>query len=725
MKKNILKIVCSIVCFFVYSLWGRFEFSGKDSCLEFEGEHAGLELGSDIDNFSGTLKFSGEFMQNKFTSANNKVINFSGGVLQRNGKPMQLNGTFGKKGLTRADDGTVISLSGNQHLLFDDVFVMDNISITGKQNSIVGRPRFENKIVLTNADAELELILQNKLNQNIVLNGGTVVLGSDLFFKDDTFLEGDGIINVNCFRLGLPAKHTSSINNNLVFLNANDLQLNGYTTLDGTWTFSGEGLTSTLNGYGNVLDISGGGEIVVGANHSLYITGVDIKGLGASGGNIILDPTAKLFLSTTIVELVGNFFCPTGKVAIVSPNCKLVVKQPAFWIVAGGGSLDVDGVIFQYEAIGTAPIYPPPFYMMMGGSINQINGGIIQSINFDLFKGEYQFTLSAEQGENLIIGGVNMTVNTIVHFVNENPTVHKDMILNCSNKVIRYDIANPGSVVVDENVRVIVKNLIMQNFDLVTLDIRGTGTTQASFVFGDNVVFNAGRDVVLNQNNFPFQGSSEINGNNLVLTIADEDSITISGGNVLTIKNAIIKLNNPRGIRCLDDSSRIVFQNVFIELGVGGMMIDKGSVDIVDYVEIYNSYVRAEAGLSEEDEIYIPINFCTKGYLRVLEQSSLKIKGDVLFNYLPIVAGESQEASKKHVCMLADSSNLMLEHCKIATAPIGMSFGLGSLIITDRVLFYIDQTNTAASLDLGSSLKLRVNNSSSIDVDGPVRYILS
>lgn len=735
LRQNFTVVFLSMIFSNYSMLEAIFEFSGKDSSLEFIGDNASLYLESNIEDFTGTLKFAGNAVGDRIKNLGNKYIDFKGGILNKNGCNMAFFGMLGNNNsiLSKAPNDqhteTILSLKGNQNLVFDDVLVNEHIQINGKNNVIVGRPRFENKIVLANSAAELELIIQGKLTQNIVLNGGTLLLGGDLSFKDYAFLEGDGVVDIQNFRLSFPSKYDWTMKNNLVFLNANDLQLNGYTVLDGTWTFSGDGLTSTLNGYGNVLDITGGGTIYVGANHTLFITGVALKGLGIGGGNLVLDETATVKVSSTVLELAGDFFLPSGKVAIISPNCKLIVKEKSYWVVSGpSGSLDVDGVVFLYEALGSAPIYPPPFYIMPGGSINQINSGIIQSINFDLFKGEYQFSLSASQGENQIIGGVNMTTNTIVHFINENPAEHKEMVLNCNNKTIKYDIAEPGSLVVDENINVLIKNLVMDNFDAAIVELKGAGPTKSTFLLGDDIIFNASRDVTLTTYDLPFVGNSTLNFNNAVLTIPCSNCIVIGNGKTLTIKNAVIKLQDPSGICCLDDESTILFQNVVIEMGTGGWLIDKGSVTFKDYVEISTPYVIAgNSSDLEEDEVYAPFNFTSKGLLSIAENSSCKINGDIefLYNPLPASIDEPWSVSKRRLTFADETSSLIMEHCKVDTCPFGMAFDHGQLKIIDRVFFSIDYTNTMAFLEFSSNFYLKVASNSSLNIDGPIKYFVS
>jgi len=703
-------------------LGASLEFLGKDSCLEFVGEEAFLILESDIANFSGTLKLPGDTIADNVKNLDQYAINFEQGslLLKNHALPTQISCQVGQ--LTKATRDTVkkvstLVLAGDQTLNFSGVSVLEAIEVKGKNNLICGTPSFTEKIFLADAAAELDLCLQSKLTKNIVLNGGKIKLLADLFLKDQVSLEGKGVIDINGFRLAFPANNSAPIPHQLIFANANDIQLSGYTTVDGTWTFSGNGTYSTINGFGNVLDLSLGGSIIVGQNHTLFITGVDIKGLGDAAGTFNLDTTATVKFSSSTIELSGSYTFTSGKISIISPNCNLIIRDKNYLVLTGpNGTLEVDGVILNYDTIGNAPIYPPPFAVFPGGNISLLNDAVIQSSKFQSVNGEFQITLPSSYGINYIIGNVIMNTYTIVHFVNENPAVYKPMILDCTGKTIRYDGAENGSIVVDENVDLYVQNLIAYGLDFVKLDLRGTGTTRAKVHFGDNLYCSLDRDTVVDDIPWLISGEATIEANNFTITLTASDQILIDDGAHLTISNATINMNCNNGLALLGDDAKITFVNCAMKLGMDGWLFTQGNIEAMTYFSI--THVAS-------CDYYAMLNFQSKGTFTIREKTNLYLD-NIKFCYQPTPTSvdESAASLKRRLTFADDTSYLFLHHCLIDTRPTGFALDQGNLIITDKVHFYIDPTPTAA-LELGINLQLTVNPSSIIEVDGLVVYGLT
>lgn len=724
MQKNIL---ISIILFTYFNQsYSGFEFSGTDSCIEFEGDESALIFEDEASFSGGTIKFSGNSISEKIFSKNNKPIYFDKCLLRKDNEKTFISASIQDNSLeemaerksnktSRALTGLNITLNSNS-LSYGDVTVSDKISVKGKNNSITGRPIFSEKITLTNEATSLDIGIQSKLSQNIVLNGGQLRLTGDLVIKDGVGFEGSGVIDINNYRLCLPVKG-SFFNQQISFKNANDIQLNGYTTISGDWNFSNSllgGNSSTINGYGNVLELLPGGSITVGDGHTLFISGVNLKGLGSLAGSLNLSPTATVKFTASIIELAGIYSLNAGKISIISPNCKLVVKDSNKFMITSTGILEVDGVLFEYEALGTAPIYPPPFLPYAGGSISLINSGKLQSTNLDLFKGEFQLSLSTAQGINYITGGVNMTSQTVVRFVNENIAARKSMILDMTGKTISYSIADAGSIVADENIDLIMQNGCLDNLDYSMLLLKGSGATKSTFAFGDGIFNILRRDMTLDVIESNYIGNASVDGNNNVVTINAANMVTLSGNKTLTIKNLTIKLNDPDGIKCLSDDATIILQNVSIILGQGGMNWAKGNLKIKDYCDISSNKASNQSCL---------INFTSKGNLIIDDNSYFKILKNLVFKYNPTaLQGETTSSQKQRINMQNRSSYFELTDCTIDATNIGITLGGGNLVIEKNVKILLSN-NLGKELELKTNLNLAVGFNSSIEVNGPVKYV--
>ncbi len=733
LRKNCSKILYLIfsVTTFVFS---KIDFGSKDSCLELlDGAQLILDKNS-FSSFSGILKYTTPSLSDILIAKDSDAsIFFNGGVLQQGSKKINFTGNIlcskaqktvkNSRQDVRVDDirsQAIIQMTGDQTLDLDLVSVAESVQITGTNNKIIGRPTFLQPIELADELSSLELRLQNKLSQNILLNGGSIILGDDLSLKDNTSFLGSGTIYLNSHSLYLPAVSATGFTSDLTFVDANDMQLTGYTTLNGTWTFQNADFqasgSSSIGGNGYVLDISGGGSIVVGPNHTLYIAAIDLKGVGASGGSFSIHPTSTVVMSNTIFELKGNYNLSSGKILIKSPDCKMAVKDTDTLVITGTNAVfEIDGVVFNYESVGNAPVYPPPFYPNSGGSISLINGGTIQCINFELFKGEFRFTMPSYYFENQLVGGVTMTSKTIVHFINENIANKKYMVLNCNGNRVKYDIASPGSVVLDENTEVTIKNLVMDNLDFSKVRLDGSGPTKAKFFFGLGCNIYMGQDNFVDSLPWTFKDSASVSGNNFKVTLNGADKITIENGGTLTIQNATLNFNNASCMRCLDDNCKIILDNCAIELDENGWLFDKGTLQIRNMVDVY---------CTRENMLNTLFSFTSKGKLIIEPRSRIRFRNKVqiLFSPTPVDVSESTDSLKRRIQFLAPCSTLLLQGASFDASSCGVRIGDGCLMIQNKVAFSLSPT-VGKELELSSSARLRVDTGGTIAVNGPVIYV--
>ncbi len=603
-----------------------------------------------------------------------------------------------------------VSLRGNQSIDLTNTSLNGVLSVSGKNNLLSGSASLSDKIVLADSDTELSLQLQSKLDKNIVLNESKIVLASDLKLKDGVTIENAGVIDINNFRLSLPSK-CPLLSSRLRFLNARDILLSGITTLSGAWFFDGSGASSYLNGAGNILDLSGGGVINVMPNHELNICNTYIKGLGVGGGSIIIDPTSTVKFLFSVVEFDSVTTFTSGIMNFCTPNCKLVFKDDSKILIAGpNAKFNVDGVNLYFETIGNAPVYPPPFLPYAGGSINLFNGGKINNVNFDIFNGTYNFTLSTAQGDNYITGNIGMTGKTVVRFVNENTANVKNMALNGTGKIVDYKSANLKSVILDQNVRLTVKNLTLNNLDFTALDLQGTGTAQAQFYFGEGITFSMGKDLTVAQMPVVITGNVVLEGNNFNLTINQDNRVIVADGASLTVRNSYFRVMGRECIQCLGVNSKIIFDNSSLEISPNGLDCDEGCFEFKNSNSIFCSKsASASANL----------NFTSKGTIKLNPNSTLKISSGINFIYAPTPnLGESQISLKSRFFMADGTSTVELRDSTLDISSCGMRLDAGNLLINNKV--FVNQSSLPGrEFDMSyDNLNFVVGNSAIFEFNG-------
>lgn len=378
--------------------------------IKFSSNNAAISVASGarlvIDTAS--LRVDGTIVKEVGSSIVGNQISFERGVFNTDGVDVIMTASY-----SPSASGT-ISLAGNGKFVAPPGYVVQAINVSNKNNRIEGQPLLKSPITLAGDTSSVSLALQNALDENIVLNGGTVYLESDLVFADDTMFVGSGTITLSGHSLILGGAYTTSWSGDLVFDSASDLTLSGSVLLDGNWTFSG---ISVLNGNGAILDLSYGGTITVEHGSVLLVNDLTLTGIGGNGaGSIVFDgASSQLRTNNVTVRLVANTTTAKGNLYVQGPTT--VIAGNKSWMFDHTGKLTVDGttlfidpLIFQSYSGGG--IYAPlPLY---GTS------GLIQAnVDFDIAAGNLEFLndgvvrIVSESGS----GGnpLNGSITTTVH----------------------------------------------------------------------------------------------------------------------------------------------------------------------------------------------------------------------------------------------------------------------------------------------------------------------
>lgn len=707
-----LKLLSSLTILgLVPNLFLAIKFSSQNSTIQLSGS-ASIIL-DDTLNIDGTLKILNKSATSIQQTATTNLLTFADGVYQSN--------TSGKAFISGTIDPATtdkIILDSGQTLQTDNETIIEALEIRGSGNIIKGQPTFSSALVLQNASAAVSIGMQNKLNQNVTMNSGTVTLIDDLALQDGVFLSGNGTVNVGNKTLTLPSAVSSAWTGNLTFQNANDLMLTGYTTLNGNWTFSGGGGVSRVNGNGNILDISGGGAITVGASQTLYLTDMHLKGLGATGGSLTIDATSTVYMSNVTIDLDGSYTLAAGTIIIHGANCSLIARNSNQFIVDGATStLTVDGVVFLFDPLGTTPTQPNPFIATNSGTISYLNDGVIRANAVDT-SGNIEFSIPSSTADNYLPNNYILNNNSKITFTNANIANPKAMNLDGQGYFIEFNYSTSQYMTIQANTTVTFKNIMLKDFDPALINFQGAGPTKAKIIFGDNVTISLNKDLSVSTAAWVFQGNSTIIGNGSSLTLSATNMLTIDNANkVLNIKDLKIFVTHATAMSCLNDASKIVLQDSDIHMTNIGYTFAKGLLDIKNTVKVM--------GLDPTTTTGIPLfTFSSAGILNVLTNSTLKVERGAKLYYNPDITNDGGDplVEKYHLLLADPSSALWLDSCYLQTGTMGFALDHGKLFIDGKTFFNINAA-VGAEVEFGSALQVEIAPSGILDIDGALKYI--
>lgn len=265
------------LCAFFYIKPYPFTFDSRSSTLQVNSG-ATIFLDSAITDFDGTLR--------KLTSGTilGQQVAFEKGIFEDLDSELLITGVFDPVGR--------LLLSGNDFIQAEFGFVVQDVLVSGENNTFSGKPIFSSDVVLQDNATVLNLALQSNVSTNMLLNGGTINLQNDLSFCGAMILTGSGSVCGNGYKV-ITGDKPFIWDADLLFKNCANVEIHTCVDLTGSLTFDN---VSTLNGHGNILDISRGGSIKIDPGSTLYLTDVTLKGLGSGGGSLILVMQHQLFL---------------------------------------------------------------------------------------------------------------------------------------------------------------------------------------------------------------------------------------------------------------------------------------------------------------------------------------------------------------------------------------------------------------------------------------------
>ncbi len=722
MKKVVLLAVFWFV-FHTVQLIATIKFSGVGGSFSFDQANSSLILSTQISNFDGVLKLrSGDEVGDNVVSSFGS-IGFTDGVVQIGADAAVFTGVY-DPGTSGVVDKVVLGDGDRLEVFAGDTVHQQVIVSSFSTATISGAHVFSKSVLLTDSTSVLNLGLGHKLGQDINLNGGKVVLVRDLGLKDGVRLVGDGIVDANHRSLHIGS---SAIpwTDSLTFYRSKDMQLDGRVTLSGTWMFATDGAdkVSFLNGNGNILDLSGGGKLRVGVDHTLYISDMHIKGLGSSGSFDLAGHSStpgNLVLSNVTLELDGNYVHGSGVISIQGDNVVLISGgQYTFTIDGSGTLLNVDSVALYYETLGGTNT--TPFSTQNGGIINTINGGVIRS------------NISNVQPVDIVVDAATEATRKFERHLDLR-TIEKIVISNSSLPPSAQTVTIDGSgcawtlpssgqvITIADNVTVTFTNVVIKNFSLARFYIGAS----ASVYFGDGVILELGPafgDTVFDGvSSLKGSGNVVVRGGGNIVRVEDGGIVQSGIGKVLTLENMTLLCQGAASpISCTDRDALIKLKNVVVKCrggnGATSWNWNRGSILVDGICEV-------EGVVSDQADGLVSWDWSSTGTLKILSGASLKFGRLLNFRYQPadeFLAGQDLAYKKRRIVFEDPSSTLICDGCMLTATSLGMAFDKGNLVINNLVNVNCS-TVEDHSLELGSALNVEILAGSIFDIDGVVNY---
>jgi len=563
-------------------------------------------------------------------------------------------------------------------------------------NILRGQPLFfgQNDINFMPGSSLLAIAVQNTLNTNLTLNGGVLFLQDDLRLGDSAIILDNGIVALNNRRLSLGGA-AAEWNGTIIWDSALDLQLNSAVTLNGTWFFLGEG---QINGNGNVIDIAGGGRIIVPAGSRLRLSGVQIKGLGS--GTINLADDAELILSDVVIEMASNYDIDSGTV-IVEGDSKIITKEHILEFKDGPGGtvgkLIVDRVTLTYDPVATIDIFnirPQLILDIERKHIELIGGGEIGLVRRDTA------TLNNYSEEAFVkrysVYAPYRPFNIYPTPVLDAPpgTLEFNVTVDGNTNFLGFTQTDEKIFIVTKGVQATLQNLVLREFSTKHLDLR----EGASLVFGNKTTITFARDEILEQV-YTFEGETKIKGGGAVLDLSNGGELVVQGTNSRLILDGLcLKGVTGTNIRCLDPSSTIVLRNVKL-IQSGDFNFNTGSIEI------------------EKDTNFVgpfSFNFNATGMFLIRSDATLLWNRGKIFRYSPANGDRT-------LFKFEDSSSVLsLDQATLSAPAPGIQLVSGRLII-GSVNFLINDgaTSEAEGITLGNGLvtgNIEIDNTGSLEL---------
>jgi hypothetical protein len=267
------------------------------------------------------------------------------GTVIDNGNKLKLTGI-----INPSNDSVI--LNGNCNFYGRNGACLQPIFVSGKNNLISGSLAICNDITLQDSNTSVSIDMIPNLNANIYLNGGSLYLmENSLKFNDGFRFFGPGTVYESGSKFifgGSPLM----FNENLYFVDAEDLHFSADVILEATWTFSG---SATIIGNSNILCLKNG-KIFVERGSSLLIQNMALHDIH-DGNLFCLDNNATLTLQNVTIYLDNDYTFSIGQLVIsnqvtILGESKFIYQSQRESTILSRSTLTLDtGITFSYDSL--------------------------------------------------------------------------------------------------------------------------------------------------------------------------------------------------------------------------------------------------------------------------------------------------------------------------------------------------------------------------------------
>ena len=258
-----------------------------------------LELLNGILRYDNVTSLSVPTLSNSYFTVDNIIGNYSG-----NHKNIEYNLTGTIKDLQNFVLDTNDIFSINQGILTDVI-----VTVSRGNNIFNGLSKYEGLLSLVDYNSTVTWVNLVLSHNDITLNGGKLIIGSNLMFEEMSSLRTSGTVVIQEYILCLSSiEHTEDAN---LYIDSSSgiICLQSNITLDNSWTVSGN-LRIHGNGYNILFDTSG--EFVVERGSTLELQDVHIDSLFDSKLRC-MDSAGTIKINNTILDISAPYTFAQGK----------------------------------------------------------------------------------------------------------------------------------------------------------------------------------------------------------------------------------------------------------------------------------------------------------------------------------------------------------------------------------------------------------------------------
>lgn len=224
--------------------------------------------------------------------------------------------TSGKMYVTAQDQSNSLLLAGN-----DEIYVTEGLEpfpliVSGSNNRLHGAGRIIAPITLQDNNASLCCRLNGLVDSDITMNGGTLMLDDDLNLGFNVILSGSGVVDLSTQDFALHINGGTWSDALKWDGNPGAVKLNSDVSLIGTWTFTND---CELVGGGHILDLTGGGRLVIDAHSTLRLHDLVLKGVVGQSVECLSD-TSVLELNNVQWAQSASYTFATGSINVLGKN---------------------------------------------------------------------------------------------------------------------------------------------------------------------------------------------------------------------------------------------------------------------------------------------------------------------------------------------------------------------------------------------------------------------